>query len=160
MLPKGGPREDERRADQALHEMASGFDHPELALLFGRPDEELEVVTRMSCRTRLVFLVVAAIAAVPGLLAIDGMVLNDARSSSTAVVRVIDPLDALVATPARSQPVFAAVRGLPLSLAVIAAATLITSGRLRSMTGGPPLGLLDVGDVWRALLLGAPPILL
>ena len=38
VLPKGGPREDERRADQALHEAASGLDHPELALLFGRPD--------------------------------------------------------------------------------------------------------------------------
>jgi hypothetical protein len=38
VLPKGGPRADERRADQALREPASAFDHPELALLFGRPD--------------------------------------------------------------------------------------------------------------------------
>lgn len=36
---------------------------------------------------------------------------------------------------------------------------LITRGRLRSMTGLPHR-LVDVGDTWRALLLGAPPILL
>lgn len=37
VLPKGGPRADERRADQALREAASGLGQPELALLFGRP---------------------------------------------------------------------------------------------------------------------------
>lgn len=38
VLSKGGPRADERRADQGLREAASDFDHAELALLFGRPD--------------------------------------------------------------------------------------------------------------------------
>lgn len=117
------------------------------------------MVTCMTLRARLVLLAVAAMAAVPGLLAVDGMVLDDATSSSTAVVGVIDRPAALVATTARSQPVLAAIRGLPFSMAVITAASLITRGRLRSMTG-LPLRLVDVGDAWRALLLGAPPILL
>jgi hypothetical protein len=43
-------------------------------------------------------------------------------------------------------------------MAVITA-SLITRGRLRSLTGLPHR-LVDVGDTWRALLLGAPPILL
>ena len=38
VLPKGGPRADERRAGQNLREVATGFDHPQLALLFGCPD--------------------------------------------------------------------------------------------------------------------------
>ncbi len=112
----------------------------------------------MTPRSRLVLLAVAAMAAVPGLLAVDGMALNDAPSSSSAVVGVIDRPDTLVATPARSQPVLAVIRGLPLSMAVVAA-SLITRGRLRSMTG-LPLRFVDVGDAWRALLLGAPPVLL
>jgi hypothetical protein len=74
-------------------------------------------------------------------------------------VGVIDRPDTLVATPARSQLVLAVIRALPLSLAVVAAASLIARGRLRSMTGRL-LRLVDVGDAWRALLLGAPPVLL
>jgi hypothetical protein len=107
----------------------------------------------------LVLLAVAAMAAVPGLLAVDGMMSDDALSSSTAVVGILDRPDALVATPARSHQILALIRGLPLAMAAIASASLITRGRLRSMTG-LPLRLLDVGDAWRALLLGAPPILL
>jgi hypothetical protein len=38
VLPKGGPRADERRAGQNLRQVTTGFDHPQLALLFGRPD--------------------------------------------------------------------------------------------------------------------------
>jgi hypothetical protein len=107
----------------------------------------------------LVLLAVVAMAAVPGLLAFDGMLLDIAPSSSTAVVGIIDQPDAFVAIPARSHPILAAIRGLPFAIAVVAAASLITSGRLRSMTV-LPFRLIDVGDAWRALLLGAPPILL
>ncbi|MGH8999168.1 MAG: hypothetical protein ACRDY7_07230 [Acidimicrobiia bacterium] len=38
VLPRGGPREDERRAGEALRRAATGLAHPELALLFGRPE--------------------------------------------------------------------------------------------------------------------------
>jgi hypothetical protein len=38
VLPQGGPREDERRAERDLREAATNLGHPELAVLFGRPD--------------------------------------------------------------------------------------------------------------------------
>ena len=38
VIPKGGPRLDERQAQQTLRRAAIGLDHPEIALLFGRPD--------------------------------------------------------------------------------------------------------------------------
>ncbi len=57
---------------------------------------------------------------------------------------VIDRPDTLVATP---------------TLTVVAAASLFAPLRLRSMAGRR-LRLVDVGDAWRALLLGAPPVLL
>jgi hypothetical protein len=38
ILPKGGPRLDERRAEQTLRRAAIGLARPEIALLFGRPD--------------------------------------------------------------------------------------------------------------------------
>ena len=38
ILPKGGPRLDERRAEASLRRAAIGLDHPDIALLFGRPD--------------------------------------------------------------------------------------------------------------------------
>ena len=47
----------------------------------------------------------------------------------------------------------------PVLSRVMAPASFITRGRLRSMTGLRHR-LVDVGDTWRALLLGAPPTLL
>jgi hypothetical protein len=38
VLPKGCAREDERRAERGLRQAAADAGHPELALLFGRPD--------------------------------------------------------------------------------------------------------------------------
>ena len=38
ILPKGGPQLEERLAEQALRRAATGLAHPEIALLFGRPD--------------------------------------------------------------------------------------------------------------------------
>jgi hypothetical protein len=38
ILPKGGPRLDERQAQQMLRRAAIRLDHPEIVLLFGRPD--------------------------------------------------------------------------------------------------------------------------
>jgi hypothetical protein len=41
VLPKGGPLLDERRAAGELQQVAVGLGEPELALLFGRPDEAI-----------------------------------------------------------------------------------------------------------------------
>lgn len=41
VLPKGGPLLDERRAAGELQQVAVGLGDPELALLFGRPDEAI-----------------------------------------------------------------------------------------------------------------------
>jgi hypothetical protein len=38
ILPNDGPRPDERRAEHTLRRAAIGLAHPELALLFGRPE--------------------------------------------------------------------------------------------------------------------------
>ena len=38
VVPKGAARMDERQAEQELRQAALSFGHPELALLFGRPD--------------------------------------------------------------------------------------------------------------------------
>lgn len=43
ILPKGAPRLDERQAEEALRRAAIGLAHPELALLFGRPDLAIAV---------------------------------------------------------------------------------------------------------------------
>jgi hypothetical protein len=107
----------------------------------------------------LVLLAVAGLVAVPSLLVVDGIAFDDARSASPALVGVTGEPDAVVATPARSHPVLAAVPGLPLGIAAAVAASVIRRGRRHTVTG-LRFRLDDVGDGWRALLLGAPPILL
>jgi hypothetical protein len=72
------------------------------------------MVASVTLRAQLMLLTAAAMAAVLGLLVVDGMGLNDAPSSRTGVVGVIDRTDALVATPATSQPVLVAIRAVPL----------------------------------------------
>lgn len=68
-------------------------------------------------------------------------------TGSSRRTRLVLPADAAVATGQ-----------VLLSTAVImAAASLMTRD---GSTTGRPLRLLDVGDDWRALLLGAPPTLL
>jgi hypothetical protein len=118
------------------------------------------MVADMTSRARLVLLAVAALAAVSGLLAVDGIVSDHGSSARSAVVVVTDGPDALVATPVRSQPLPVALRGLPLAVAaaVAAASVLRSGGRLRMRR--LDLRLNDAGDNWRALLLGAPPVLL
>jgi hypothetical protein len=38
IVPEGAPRLDDRQAQQMLRRAAVGLDHPEIAVLFGRPD--------------------------------------------------------------------------------------------------------------------------
>ena len=118
------------------------------------------MVADMTSRARLVLLAVAALAAVSSLLAVDGVVSDHGSLARSALVVVTDGPDALVATPVRSHPVPVALRGLPpVMVAAVAVASVLGTGGRRSMRR-LELRLNDVGDSWRALLLGAPPVLL
>jgi hypothetical protein len=114
------------------------------------------MVAGMTPRARLVLLAVAALAAVPGALAVDGIVSEHGSLARSALVVVTDGPDAPVATPVGSHPVPVTLRGLPLA---VAAASVVRRGARRPMRR-LELRLNDVGDSWRALLLGAPPALL
>jgi hypothetical protein len=117
------------------------------------------MVTAMTVRSRLALLAVAALTAVPGVSAIGGNVSDDSMAGRTLVV-VTDVPDALAATSVRSHPVPVALRGLPLVLgAAVAVASMLDRGSSPSVLPRE-LRLNDVGDSWRALLLGAPPGLL
>jgi hypothetical protein len=116
------------------------------------------MLSAMPARSRLLVLAVAALTAVPGLLAIGGNVSDGSTASST--LAVTDATDALAATPVRSHPVPVALRGLPLALgAAVAVASLLGRGGSHPVLPRE-LRLNDVGHSWRALLLGAPPTLL
>jgi hypothetical protein len=116
------------------------------------------MVADMTSRARLVLLAVAALAAAPGLLAVDGIVSERGSSARSARLVVDDGPEALVATPVRPHPAPVVLRGLPLTAAV-AVLFLLHSDGPRPMPR-QELRLDDVGDGWRALLLGAPPVLL
>ncbi len=117
------------------------------------------MVPGVTPRRRLALLAAVVLVAVPSLLSIDGFVVNDTPSAASALVGVTDGPDELVATPARSHPGLMAIRALPLAVVgAVAAAFVIGLGRRRPAHGFQ-LRLGDVGDGWRALLIGAPPIL-
>ena len=118
------------------------------------------MVADMTPRARLVLLAVAALAAVPGLLAVDGIVSDHGSLARSALVVVTDRPDALVATPVRSHPVPVALRSLPLAVAAVVAAAFVLRSGGRWPMRRLELRLNDAGDSWRALLLGAPPVLL
>jgi hypothetical protein len=119
------------------------------------------MLVAMTSRACWALFAAAALAAVPGLLAQDG-VIDDRRPGSMAVVVATDGLDPLVATPARSHSMHAALRGVPLGPLTVAIVVAVAGiiGRRRHQLHGLHVRLGDVGDAWRALLLGAPPILL
>ena len=118
------------------------------------------MLAHMTPRARLVLLAVAALVMVPSLLVVDGILSHGTPSASSLPVEVTDGPDAVIARPARPHPVPAAVRGLPLAVAIVlGGASVIRCGRRRPVRG-LRFRLDDVGDGWRALLLGAPPTLL
>jgi hypothetical protein len=117
------------------------------------------MVTAMTVRSRLALLAVAALTAVPGVVAIGGNV-SDGSMGGRTLVAVTDVPDALAATPVRSHPVPLALRGLPVAPgAAVAVASVLGRGGAHPVLPRE-LRLNDVGDRWRALLLGAPPTLL
>jgi hypothetical protein len=116
------------------------------------------MVADMTSRARLVLLAVAALAAAAGLLAVDGIPSQRGSLAGSARLVIDDGPVAVVATPVRSHPVPVVLRGLPLVAAVAVALILHSDGPRPVLR--LELRLDDVGDSWRALLLGAPPVLL
>ncbi|MGH8999169.1 MAG: hypothetical protein ACRDY7_07235 [Acidimicrobiia bacterium] len=114
----------------------------------------------MTARIRLVLLALVAVAAVSGLLAVDRVVSVDDRSAGSALSDATDASDVLAATPARSHPALAAAPGMPLVVAAAVATPTTARRGHRRLGRGLQRRLGDVGDAWRALLLGAPPALL
>ena len=115
----------------------------------------------MTPRARVVLLFVAPLVAMASLLVVGGVAAGSGPSGASALLDADDgPNVVVVATVTKPQPVRAAVRGLSLVMAVSAGlAWIVSSGRRRSMRC-LTRRLDDVGDGWRALLLGAPPVLL
>ena len=105
-------------------------------------------------------LVVAALAATASVLVVDGAAFSGGPSGVSALVDVNDGPNVVVATPAKSQRVPVAARGLALVVAVSMALAWVVASRRRRSMRAMSRDLGDVGDSWRALLLGAPPVLL
>jgi hypothetical protein len=115
----------------------------------------------MNPRARLALLAVAALAALSSVLTLVGAMGNNPAPGRSALVGASEEPDPIVATPARSH-VLAALRAVPvvpLGVGVVVAAGVL-SRRRRRRVQGLQVRLGDVGDAWRALLLGAPPTLL
>lgn len=115
----------------------------------------------MTLRACWALLVLAALTAVSSALALGGVVGDDPASVGRALVGAGGEPDPLVAAPARSHEL-AALRLVPLvpmGVAVVVAAAVV-GRRRRPGVQGVHVRLVDVGDAWRALLLGAPPVLL
>jgi hypothetical protein len=118
----------------------------------------VEVMTRWA---RLVLAIGAMILAGSGAPVVQRMMTGDAAAVKAAVTGVDSVPDAVVATRARARFVTAAVRLVPMAMAVVLAAGAVSiHRRRRGRWGVLRLRLEDVGDRWRALLLGAPPAVL
>jgi hypothetical protein len=117
------------------------------------------MVPGVTPRPCLALLAAVVLVAVPSLLSIDGFVANDTPSAASALVGVTDLPDELVATPAKPHPGHMGIRTLPLAVVGAVAATFVIGLGRRRPAHGFQLHFGDVGDGWRALLIGAPPIL-
>jgi hypothetical protein len=118
----------------------------------------VEVMTRWA---RLVLATAAMILAGSGAPVVERMMTGDATAVEAPVAGVDSGPDAVVATRVRPLSFTTTVRVVPMVVAVVLAAGCASIHRRRR--GG--WGLLrrrleDVGDRWRALLLGAPPAIL
>ena len=117
----------------------------------------VEVMTRWA---RLVLATVAMILAGSGAPVVERMMTGDATAVQAAVAGVDNVPDAAVATRDRARFFTAAVRLVPAVTVVLVAGSASIHRRRRGRWGGLRLRLEDVGDRWRALLLGAPPAVL
>ena len=118
------------------------------------------MVAAMTPGARLALFAVAALAALSSVLVLGGAVGNNPAPPNSALVGASVEPDPVVATPARTH-VLAALRAVPLvpmAVALVVAAGVVSLRRHRRLQG-LQVRLGDVGDAWRALLLGAPPTL-
>ena len=118
----------------------------------------IEVMTRWA---RLVLATTAMILAGDGTPVVERRMTGDAAAVQAAVAGVDRAPDAVVATRVRARFFTAAVRLVPMAMAVVRAAGAASIQRRRPGRWSVlRLRLEDVGDRWRALLLGAPPAVL
>jgi len=118
----------------------------------------VEVMTRWA---RLVLATAAMILAASGAPVIERMMRGDATAVETAVAGVDNVPDAVIATRVRPLSFTTTVRVVPMVVAVaFAAGCASIHRRRRGPWGVLRLRLEDVGDRWRALLVGAPPAIL
>jgi len=114
----------------------------------------------MTPRSRLALLVVAALAAVSGALIVANALRDAPPLASSSLVEATGGPAAMPATPARSNSMSAVLRALPLAFVAVAFAAGCGIGRRHARLRRLQIRIGDVGDAWRALLLGAPPTLL
>jgi hypothetical protein len=118
----------------------------------------VEVMNRWA---RLVLATAALILAGSGAPVVERTMTSDATAVQAAVAGVDNVPDAVVATRDRARVFTTAVRLVPMAMAVVlVAGSPSFHRRRRGRRGGLRLRLEDVGDRWRALLLGAPPAVL
>jgi hypothetical protein len=118
----------------------------------------VEVMTRWA---RLVLATAAMILAGSGAPVVERMMTGDATAVETAVAGVDHVPDAVIATRVRPPSLTTTVQVVPMLVAVAFAAGCGAIRRRRRGPGGVLRQRLeDVGDRWRALLLGAPPAIL
>lgn len=110
-------------------------------------------------RSRLALLIVAALAAMSGVLVMGAVLQDEPPAASGVLVGATDGAGALVATPARSSSMPVAMRAAlaPVTVVAVAAAVRV---RRHHWVQRVQTRLGDVGNAWRALLLGAPPAFL
>jgi hypothetical protein len=117
------------------------------------------VITFRAC---LALLAVAAFTALPSAPAYGVGGGDEPAPSGSVLAETTGEPDPFVTTPARLHvlPAMPAVPLVPTAVAaVVGGGSLIGCRSPRGM-GGLHIRLADVGDAWRALLLGAPPALL
>ena len=109
----------------------------------------------MTARARVALLAITALVLVPAALA--GMAApQDRPPAATSLADAHEQVVPHAAVAARSSVPFVP-KGLPdVTVIVVAATAALFSVRRRSLQG-LPFRIGDVGDRWRALLLGAPP---
>jgi hypothetical protein len=118
----------------------------------------VELMTRWA---RLVLATAAMILAGSGAPVVERMMTGDGTAVQAAVAGADNMPDAVVATRDRARFFTPTVRLVPMAVAVVlVAGSASIHRRRRGRWGGLRLRLEDVGDRWRALLLGAPPAVL
>ena len=117
----------------------------------------LGVVTPHS---RSALLIVAALVAMSGVLVMGAVLQDEPPVANGVLVGATEGTRALVANLARSSSMPVAVPAALAPVTVVAAAAARLRGRRHRFMQRLHPRVGDVGDAWRALLLGAPPTFL